>query len=111
MNTNDTLHFDTVRIGRFVETAVYAGLAAVLIGQIFSHQGPITLADAGSVMLGAVFGLLAFCGGAPLSGWLSRWMGNRQDDGAVSPRRSAEVLTFSTREPNGGESEDTRRAA
>ena len=110
MNTNDTLHFDTVRIGRFVERAVYAGLAVVLIGQIFSHQGPITLADAGSVMLGAVFGLLAFCG-APLSGWLSRWRGDSQDGGTEPPRRSAEVLTFSAREPNGGESEDTRRAA
>lgn len=109
MNTNDTLHFDTVRIGRYVERAVYAGLAVVLIGQIFSHQGPITLADAGSVMLGAVFGLLACCG-APLSGWLSRWRGDSQD-GDTEPRRSAEALTFSTREPNGGESEDTRRAA
>lgn len=114
MNTNDTLHFDTVRIGRFVETAVYAGLAVVLIGQIFSHQGYITLQDAGLVMLGAIFGLMASCGAAPLVGLLARYGANRQAIGEAPQRRSGDVLPFGQREPQGESSQSdgaSRRAA
>lgn len=106
MNTNDTLHFDTVRIGRFVETAVYAGLAAGLIGQVFALQGPITPQDAGLVMLGVVFGLIAACGGAPLVSLLTR-------RGAQASRQTGDVLAFSPREPRDPSSNDgiSRRAA
>lgn len=103
MNANDTLHFDTVRIGRFVETAVYAGLAVVLIGQIFFHQGPVTLKDAAQVMLGAVFGLLACCSCGPLCTLLSRWEHRR----APSQSRPGDVLPFTRHVPQENSSLDS----
>ena len=113
MNTNNILHFDRVQLVRFIEVALYAGLAAVLIGWIFSHQGFVTFREASLVMLGAVFGLMASCGGAPLSSLLLCGNTGRQASGEVFQHVSGDVLSFGQRRSHGEASQinDTSRRA
>lgn len=114
MDTKNTLYFDPVRFTRFTEVGIYAGLATVLLGQLFYHQHLITLLDASLAMLGTVFGLMASCGAAPLTGLFTRRGADRQATGEVLQHPLADVLPFDRRESQSEPSQSdgaSRRAA
>ena len=79
MDTKKTLHLDPAQHGRLLEVATYAGLAAVLIGQAYYREHPLTPEEAVLVLLGAALGLMAACAAAPLSKLL---LARRQRGGA-----------------------------
>ncbi len=116
MTTTNVTNSNALQVFRYAEIALYAILAAVLIGRTFSLTSPFTLPDALTVLLGEAFGIMACCGGSPLT---TIWQSLRGRSVSVFDeviKRSASILPFvrpadMTSRTRAGHDDERNRAA
>lgn len=103
MSTNIAVTSNVRASARALESALYLGLAAGLIGHIFFVQGTVEYVNSALVLLGAAFGFLASWGITPIANAL----------GAVARNsRTADIFPFTGRPTEKARNPaDSRRAA
>ncbi len=67
MSTNIAVIRNVRPLGRALESTLYLGVAAGLIGHIFFVQGTVDYVNSALVILGAAFGFLASWGITPIA--------------------------------------------
>ena len=115
MNTTNVVSSNFLRLVRYLEVALYASLATLLISKIFTFTAPLTTQDSLLVLLGEVLGIMASCTASPLTAALGSWA---ERNGRVVEKvikSTANILPFVRRSSSSGQAaasvKNGRRAA